>query len=1011
MSKSITPRQHFETQLASLVENFNRHRAHYLSTDYNEAEVRVEFIDRFFDALGWDVDNHAGLGPREREVVREKSETSGRSDYQFRLNDRVVFIVEAKAPHVPLDRTDVIMQAKKYAWNSKETSIAAITDFEEFRLYDATIRPDPKHPEVGLIFAYKYTDYLKPKTLDDLWLLSKESVAAGSIDQLIKMSNVKQRERIPVDQSFLDDLTGWREKLAKAVFKIEPDIDPADLNSVVQVFLDRLIFIRFAEDHGILPKYGLEEVVRLWEHSGKQRSLVNDLNAVFHEVNDLLNGEIFRFHRCEKTDWDQDAALVARIIKSLYEGPYRFDVIGVELLGSIYERYLGKTIRVTATRAVVEDKPEVRKAGGVYYTPKYIVDYIVDQTVGKLIDGKTPAQIAKLRILDPACGSGSFLLGAYQELIDYHTRWYAEHRRPRQHGAPGQARLMFDDAVEYEAKLPLGEKAAILKNNIYGVDIDPQAVEITMMSLYIKMLEGERGAMMGRGILPPLHDNIKCGNSLIGHDIREQPGITEDDLDRIRPFDWHSQSEGFGDIMQAGGFDVVIGNPPYVRVSNVEETLRPYLYKQYEVTHRFDIYVVFIQKAFASLAKGGLLGFIVPNKFLTADYGSSIRAFLVHNRAVSRIVDFGDSQVFPGATTYTCLFFASKSLQSHVEYVSGRAGRSSIEFDNPAGIITSIQRLSEKPWAFVDERMANLIERFKLYPQLGTLADIAHGLQTGLDDVFLLTEMEELASGEEVLVVSGVEQEPFRLERQIAKPVVKGAVDVRRYFIDNDRRCVFFPYQQVNGKAQLIEEGQFRRLYPLAWNYLARHAKVLRARNQRDWYAFRRRNYDLSEGNPRLLVPSIAPRASFACDIGGRYHFVGSGGGGGGGYGVTLNPEVNLSIYCLLGILNSSLLDWIVKLTNSRFGSGYYSFNRQYIEPLPIRPINFDDPADKERHDRMVQIVERMLDLHMQKQATTSDATRTRIEREINITDEKIDALVYELYGLTDDEIKIVENS
>ena len=422
MPKSLSPRQHFEAELKTLADKFQRQYAHYMSANYNEANVRSEFIDLLFEALGWDM--HHRL---EHEVIREKTETSGRFDYQFQLNGRPVFIVEAKAPHVSLENSGVIMQAKKYAWNSREVSIAAITDFEEFRLYDSTVKPDPKHPDVGLIFAHKYADYLKPKPLADLWLLSKEAVAAGSIEQLLKMSSVKARERIPVDQSFLDDLTDWRTQLAKAVFKIEPEIDPADLNSVVQVFLDRLIFIRFAEDHGVLPKYGLEEVVRLWEHSGQQRSMVNDLNALFHEVNDILNGEIFKFHPSEKIDWDQEAALVAKIIRSLYEGPYRFDVIGVELLGSIYERYLGKTIRVTASRAIVEEKPEVRKAGGVYYTPKTIVDYIVEQTVGKLIEGKTPAQIAKLRILDPACGSGSFLLGAYQKLIDYHTQYNGFH--------------------------------------------------------------------------------------------------------------------------------------------------------------------------------------------------------------------------------------------------------------------------------------------------------------------------------------------------------------------------------------------------------------------------------------------------------------------------------------------------------------------------------------------------------------------------------------------------------
>jgi len=177
---------------------------------------------------------------------------------------------------------------------------------------------------------------------------------------------------------------------------------------------------------------------------------------------------------------------------------------------------LGSTIRVTPQRVKVEEKPEVRKAGGVYYTPKYIVDYIVKNTVGKIIAGKTPRQIANIKILDPACGSGSFLLGAYQCLLDYHLEYYRNH--------PKEAQTQFFDFYYKvgpdELALPLRTKAAILRNNIFGVDIDPQAVEITMMSLYLKALEGERGLLPKKQhLLPPLSNNIKCGNSLISFDI------------------------------------------------------------------------------------------------------------------------------------------------------------------------------------------------------------------------------------------------------------------------------------------------------------------------------------------------------------------------------------------------------------------------------------------------------------------------------------------------------------
>lgn len=1076
MPSTLSPRQHFERQVAQLVEKFDRQRAHYLSTAYNETDVRAEFIDPLFEALGWDVSNRAGYGPHDKEVIREKSEVSGRSDYQFQLNGRAMFIVEAKAPHVPLDRTDVIMQAKKYAWNSKDTSIAAITDFEEFRLYDATVKPDPKHPDMGLIFAARYTDYLKPKTADDLWLLSKEAVAAGSIEQLLKMSSVKQRERLPVDVAFLDDLTAWREKLAKAVFKIEPEIEPADLNSVVQVFLDRLIFIRFAEDHGILAKRGLEDVARLWERSGKHRSIVNDLNALFHEVNDLLNGEIFKPHRCEKIDWDQEAALVAKIIQALYDGPYRFDVIGVELLGSIYERYLGKTIRVTASRAIVEDKPEVRKAGGVYYTPRYIVDYIVEQTVGKLIEGKTPAQIAKLKILDPACGSGSFLLGAYQKLIEYHERWYAGKRTPSpalsrstkgasnkgrseasppvdavyRRGEPEGGQLPLLDAGEGgEYRLPLTEKAAILRNNLFGVDIDPQAVEITMMSLYIKLLEGERGAIMGRGILPPLRDNIKCGNSLIGYDIRElgqtakmplafgdtmsaqtpagkkgsrrgstpTPGITDEDLERIRPFDWHSRREGFGDILAAGGFDAVIGNPPYIRIQTMKEwaPLEVEHYKRIYTSAgvgNYDIYVVFVEKGLSLLNKNGRLGFILPHKFFNAKYGEPLRGLIAEGKHLAHVVHFGDQQVFEGATTYTCLMFLDKSGVKEIQFIkvddleAWRSSGVSVE-----GVV-SAKNVTDAEWNFAVGAGTALFEKLGHFSlKLGGVADLFVGLQTDADDVYIVEEVRR--SKGRVLCASKSTGEQHWFEDDHLKPFLKGSLNIRRYALSDVTKRLIFPYEMREAKSVLIDTTEYKRRYPLTWAYLELNKDRLSARNKgnmgREWYGYVYKKNHTRFNLPKLLVPSIATGSCFAADLEGDFYFVGSGGGGGGGYGIVAKSETGLSPLYILGLLNSHVLDFYLKQISTPFRGGFLALNRQYIEQLPIRTIDFTDPVDKARHDRMVSLVQRMLDLHKQLQAAGSEAARQRLQREINVTDEQIDRLVYELYGLTEEEIKIVE--
>ncbi|OGP32067.1 MAG: hypothetical protein A2073_01410 [Deltaproteobacteria bacterium GWC2_42_11] len=617
----------FQEKLLSLVSKFEKDKHHYLSKEYLEAQVRQDFINPLFEALGWDIENKKGLSPFDREVILEKGETTGRPDYNFRIDGATKFFIEAKSPSVALDNVNHILQAKTYAWSTKEVYFVILTDFEEFKLFDASLKPNPKYPNEGLIFDFKYTDYLK--NIEKLYLLSKEEVEKGSLERLLPRDVKSKRLRIPVDRAFLEDMTQWREELAKDIHKRnfpsplagegqgEGGFDVRLLNDVVQKLLDRIIFIRIAEDRKIRDPRELQEIVEVWRHEGKRKPLLTHLKDLFSEVNSDLNGDIFKPHACETIDIDSN--LLADIIENLYfpKCRYRFDVIGVELLGSIYERYLGNTIRVTPKRVVVEEKPEVRKAGGVYYTPKYIVDYIVKNTVGRLIEGKTPKQIEKIKILDPACGSGSFLLGAYQYLLDYHLEYYRKHPKEAQ-------TISFDfyqKVMPEDLSLPLHTKARILKNNIFGVDLDAQAVEITMMSLYLKALEGERSLLPKKqALLPSLTYNIKCGNSLIGYDFfdntqyslpavipaeagiqRKTKGLdsrlhgNDNELkSRINPFDWNSKTAGFGEIMNPsqsplskggseGGFDAVIGNPPYIQQSMAEyynEGVNEYLSKK-----------------------------------------------------------------------------------------------------------------------------------------------------------------------------------------------------------------------------------------------------------------------------------------------------------------------------------------------------------------------------------------------------------------------------------------------
>ena len=367
-----------------------------------------------------------------------------------------------------------------------------------------------------------------------------------------------------------------------------------------------------------------------------------------------------------------DDAPLKQIIKDLYypDSPYEFSVLPADILGQVYEQFLGKVIRLTAGHhAVVEDKPEVKKAGGVYYTPTYIVNYIVKNTVGKLLTGKAPKQIAQIRILDPACGSGSFLINAYQYLLDWHSEWYQKNT-PRK-WASGRSPVLCQ-GQKGEWKLTTAERKRILLNNIFGVDIDSQAVEVTKLSLLLKVLEGENEQTLSRQLklfreraLPDLGNNIKCGNSLIGPDYTDGQQLSllnEEEAYRINAFDWKTE---FPEAMKSGGFDIVIGNPPYIRIQALKEwaPLEVEFYKKRYASAgkgNYDIYVVFVEKGLSLLNPKGRLGFILPHKFFNSQYGQPLRTLISTGNHLSKVVHFGDQQVFAGATTYTCLFFLDK---------------------------------------------------------------------------------------------------------------------------------------------------------------------------------------------------------------------------------------------------------------------------------------------------------------------------------------------------------------
>ncbi|MDQ6826119.1 MAG: N-6 DNA methylase, partial [Candidatus Eremiobacteraeota bacterium] len=716
--------------VCELAASFRAHESRYLSPGYQEAEVRKDFIDKFFIALGWDVNHDTQKNPYEQEVKVERGTYEGRArkraDYAFFLapNFRDVrFFVEAKKPSRDFGTPEHYFQTLCYGWGNKSAPFSALTSFDDFHILDCRFKPNINDTLSRLVERFSYTDYPDTEKFSRIyWLFSREAVANGSLEKFAA-ARPKPKSKtfrrglfkggdVSLDDDFLEELDGYRQKLAQAFKKKDPDLNSELLTEVTQRTLDRLVFTRFLEDKTIEPPQV--------ENFGKQDGVWEDFITASLRLNRKYNGIVYKEHaKLDAPGFEPEGQAFARICEELSDptSPYNFNTIPIHILGSIYERFLGKVI---SDDARVVEKPEVRKAGGVYYTPEYIVRYIVDNTVGKLIEGKSPAQVAEMRFADIACGSGSFLLGVYDLLLRYHTKYYNEN--------PGKVKK--GDCVTRDGNLHLSiqEKRTILTNNIFGVDIDRQAVEVAQLSLYLKLLEDETIGSTSDfqtefhyTLLPALEKNIVCGNSLIGADIMLNGELSEEEEKKLNPMDFEQR---FPETMKRGGFDVILGNPPWISLSGkfgnefLPRVAQDYLISKYEGnTYMPNMYEYFVARGLTLTRNGGLFGYIVPDRL-----GFNSQFIRLRKRILdeTQIRSLWYKVPFPGITADTLVYVFSKQAarSSHEVEIS--------EYGQPPGFRKQSDLVTQAEHRFeykIDPKQDALAERIQNMPNVKPLSE------------------------------------------------------------------------------------------------------------------------------------------------------------------------------------------------------------------------------------------------------------------------------------------------
>lgn len=964
------------------VEDFQKNLKYYTSKDFQEIETRDRFIDPLFQALGWDfqqtnIPKH--LWDVQREYRQKDNSMTKKPDYAFNINGKLKFFVEAKAPWVPLTDKEPIFQAKRYAFSTNgKAPIIILTDFEEFRVFNSLERPIYDNTLQGLIdkFNLRFTDYINK------WDLlyenfSREAVLSGSIDELTGKITKNTKT---LDKEFLNDLINFREELARHFAIKNLSLSTEEINEAVQRLLDRLIFLRNLEDREI-------ENNILYNVLNKDQDLYKSLIIIFRNLNDDYNGLLFKKHFSEELIIDDK--VLRDLIKKLYPrySPFQFDVIEPEILGRIYERFLGSKIRLTENHRVkVEEKPEVRHAGGVFYTPQFIVDAIVKETVGRIIKGKKPEEIEQIKILDPACGSGSFLLGAYSYLIQYHVDFYTKNKLKKYCED-------YFETPDGEIKLSIKKKGDILFHNIFGVDIDREATEVSIMSLYLKLLEDgfdaeykKQATLFMKGlILPDLTKNIMCGNSLI---TREQ--LFSNDLfgdEDITPFDWDDEQNGFGKIIKENkGFDCIIGNPPYIRIQEMQKwapktiSLFKDIYKSGGFKN-YDIYVLFIEKALTLLSTNGLCGYILPNKFMQQDYGEPIRKILSEGKNIIKIINFKDFQIFSGATTYTCLLFFSKISNTKFEYAEC--------FDNKLDCnYSKIENayLTEQPWILHDSKDLNILNKMNLNPALSEICDnIFVGIQTSADNVFILNYISN--KGNNLILHSKSLNKKVELEKKYLRHIISG-VDVKKYQIPDKRQYVIFPYITENDKIFLLSKKDLINTAPLIWEYLNENKKVLENREggkfkDHEWYRFGRNQNINKQHLRKICIPRLVKEIQAIYDFEGDYCQDNVDVGG-----IILKEKYKKLDYYLLGILNSKLLTFYLSKISTPFRGGFWSCNRQYLEKLPIYILDKNNKEKYELCNKIEDMVKKILEYKKNKNKHAN----------ADFLEKKIDEYVEKLY-------------
>jgi len=920
-----------------LIAKYKAGRNFYLTDRYNETEVRNEFLDPLFHLLGWDITNASAKPTYEREVLVEESlkigagEHAKKPDYTFRLFAERKFFLEAKKPCVNIETdSSPALQCRRYGYTAN-LKISVLSNFEWLYIYDTSVKvKDNDDNTVAMVCRYHYTEY-EEKFEELKEFLGRESVYSGQFDEVWKNIEVRLKQW-SVDKQFLKQINDWRMMLGKEILGVVPNIDMESLNDEVQSYINKILFLRVCEDRNIET---YRELLCIADED-KFPLLIEK----FRKSDTRYNSGLFKPESSELVIGNACSAFWT-IIHQLYypESPYSFSVFSSDILGHIYEIFIAKKLDIKDGKLVIVDKPE-NVDRDVVTTPTYIIREILRQTVTKKCQGKNADEIFKMKFADIACGSGAFLLETFQLLNDILIDFYLKN---------DQNRLIQVGKSTYVLKFQ--EKKRLLTNCIFGVDKDFNAVEACKFGLLLKLLENENADSLRNEhpILPGLEDNIFYGNSLLStNDVKSE------DIMEINPYDFHDK------------FDIIVGNPPYLAtegMKNLTPKELPLYKKKYDSAYKqFDKYIIFIERALKLLNDDGLLGYIVPNKFMKVGAGQKLRKLISDRKYLEAITSFGACQVFSDKSNYTCLLILKNQEHDTFNYSEVKnledwqlANKDLIHAD-----IKNSNIIGEDTWILIPDEQNDLFA--KITRQSISLKyivgqdNIFNGIQTSANTIYIFQPTSE----NKLLYTFSNEGRDWQVEKEVTKPYFQTSrgddgLSTYRTFKPNSR--VIFPYKKKkNGNLELIPLATIQRDFPYLYAYFQAHKTRLQMRDikpepktHNEWYRYgRHQSLEACNLPEKIIVGVLSTGGKYAIDTYGT--FISSGGTA--GYCIIAVPENSkYSPYYLQAILNCKYIEWFSSLYGEIFRGGYIARGTKVLNQLPIRKIDFDNSEDIIQHN------------------------------------------------------------